>query len=233
MQVSGQAKERGKEENLDNSVLNCSAVVTKVYQGHHGVTQPKWRTGQFHTARNRLFSTSTSLSHGLEAAHRKPVLCTDTVKWFQSTRAGPLANYSPVIRYKRHVLMVATISRADYVTFLAELHPCPSSCHWTFLFHQKPKHPSAGSPGRTIKCRALTPSLEGWAHSPSWTNQSFFSSNFDLEQRDPRSKMEQADSFNNEGQKNLSDYSHYLDLTKNYCFLSFLRDGCSLLSLVL
>lgn len=189
MQVSGQAKERGKEENLDNSVLDCSAVVTKVRQGHHGVTQPKWRTGQFRTARNRLFSTSASLSHGLEAAHRKPGLCTNTVKWFQSIRAGPLANYSPVIRYKRHVLMVATIGRADYVTFLAELHPCPSSCHWTFLFHQKPKHPSAGSPGRTIKCSALTPSLERWAHSPRWANQSFFSSNFDLEQRDPRSKM--------------------------------------------
>ena len=40
-QVSGQAKEKGKEEKFDNSVLACSAVVMEVHQGHQGVTQPR------------------------------------------------------------------------------------------------------------------------------------------------------------------------------------------------
>ena len=37
MQISGQAKAREKEEKLDESVLDLSAVPRNVLQGHHGV----------------------------------------------------------------------------------------------------------------------------------------------------------------------------------------------------
>ena len=44
------------------------------------------------------------------------------------------------------------------------------------------------------------------------TNHSFSSGNLNLDQRDPRSKMKEADSFNHEDQKKLASYSCYLGL---------------------
>lgn len=47
IQVSGQAKEKGKEERLDNSILDCTAAVREVHQGDQGLTQPRRPAGQF------------------------------------------------------------------------------------------------------------------------------------------------------------------------------------------
>lgn len=46
-QVSGQAKEKGEEEELDKSTVDRSTAVREVHQGDQGLTQPRCPSGQF------------------------------------------------------------------------------------------------------------------------------------------------------------------------------------------
>lgn len=92
MQISGQAKGREKEEELDESVLDLSAVPRKVLQGHRGVIWPSQPSEHHRPSLERTcLSSPASLSHGLVAALAESGLCQHSDA-LQRTAAGVISH---------------------------------------------------------------------------------------------------------------------------------------------